>query len=397
MPGSSREQESAEPRPARLVAGIPSQNMTLYNAVRFAVGDPAALIELPTDNGGRRRVFILRDIELDRARQHAAADECACPADYAPAEGLSGDRETATAQAAAECLRRAGVNRVVADRSLPLIFAHHAEQAGISVAYDADLGVRERRQKDDAAVDALRAAQRVTEQAMAMACRLIARAEAGADGVLQHEGEPLTAERVRAAIDVFLLERNFENGPCIVAPGVQGADCHERGAGPIRTGEPVIIDIFPRDRRTLFNGDCTRVVVHGEPPKAFVAMHEAVVEAKAAAIAAVRAGATGEAVHEAAIGVIARRGFGVGLPTGDTPPEHAAMVHGTGHGIGLEVHEPPLLDRGGPELLEGDALTVEPGLYCPAIGGVRIEDMVIVRDEGCENLNTLPEHWAWDA
>ena len=124
-------------------------------------------------------------------------------------------------------------------------------------------------------------------------------------------------------------------------------------------------------------------------------MHAAVVEAKAAAEEATRAGVTAQSVHEATIAVIRAHGFDVGLPGADAPAEYAAMVHGTGHGVGLEVHEPPLLDFGGGELVVGDALTIEPGIYSRAFGGVRVEDMVIVTEAGSRNLNTLPEGLDW--
>jgi Xaa-Pro aminopeptidase len=124
-------------------------------------------------------------------------------------------------------------------------------------------------------------------------------------------------------------------------------------------------------------------------------MRAAVAAAKAAGIAAVRAGATGQQVHEATIGVIKGHGYAVGLPGDDAPDTYCAMVHGTGHGVGLEVHEPPLLDFGGPELIVGDALTVEPGLYSKATGGVRLEDLVVTTSDGCINLNRLPEELSW--
>ena len=124
-------------------------------------------------------------------------------------------------------------------------------------------------------------------------------------------------------------------------------------------------------------------------------MRDAVAAAKAAGIAAVRAGVTGQSVHEATIAVIRQHGYSVGLPADDAPDTYCAMVHGTGHGVGLEVHEPPLLDMGGPVLVVGDALTVEPGLYCKAIGGVRLEDLVVVTQDGCENLNRLSEELSW--
>jgi len=382
-------------RRATLMAGIPEINSSLFWRIRFSVGDPVAWIEMPGDGAARESILILRDIEMDRARAKARVDRVACPAHYAPEGGLSGDRETATAQAVAECLRRAGVTHVVADRTLPLIFAEIVRRAGIAVACDLEMGVRQRRAKDEQEIARLRESQRVTEGAVAMACRLIASAEAARDGTLTHEGATLTSERVRAAIDHWLLERDFGGPAPIVAGGPAGADCHNLGSGPLRTGEPVIVDVFPRNRPTRYYGDCTRTVVHGAIPDAVADMHAAVREAKAAATAAVRAGVTGEAVHAATKAAIARRGFSVGLPGDDAPDSYCAITHGTGHGVGLDVHEPPLLDTGGPELLVGDAVTIEPGLYRRDLGGVRVEDLVVVTADGCENLNELPDGLDW--
>ncbi|MEE2907477.1 MAG: M24 family metallopeptidase [Planctomycetota bacterium] len=379
---------------AIVMAGIPAVNKSLYQAMQFNVGDPAALIRLP-DTAGERRLLIIRDIEMERARQHAAADDIACPADFAPSGGLSGDRETATAQAVAECLSREGVEQIISDRTLPLSFVDEIRKRNIAIDYDPDLGVLDRRRKTDEEVSALREAQRDTESAIRMACEAIASAIPGSDGILQMDSDTLTSERVREMIDLHLLRMGYETTPSIVAGGTCGGDCHERGTGPLRTNQPVIIDVFPRNKNSLYVGDCTRCVVNGEIPPVIASMHAAIVEAKAAATAATRADVTGEQVHEATLGAIHAHGFASGLPGQKDPPDRIAMTHGTGHGVGLDVHEPPLLDFGGPPLVVGDALTIEPGLYAPAIGGLRVEDMVIVTATGTENLNTLHEGLTW--
>lgn len=380
---------------AIVMAGIPSVNASLYRKIRFCVGDPVAYVELREGGQPTSSTLILRDIEMDRARKAARAEHVACPADFAPEGGISGDRETATAQAAAECLRRAGVKRVVGDRTLPLIFADVIRQTGIEVECDLKMGVIERRSKDAEEIAWLREAQRVTEGAIQMTCELIANAEADSDGVLQHEGEALTAERVRAMVAVWLIEKGYTDPSAIIAGGSEGGDCHNLGFGPLRTGEPVIVDIFPCNSATRYNGDCTRTVVHGAISDEVAKMHAAVSEAKAAGIAAIRPGATGEEVHRATIAVIKQHGYATGLPAHDSPDSYCAMTHGTGHGVGLDVHEPPLLDFKGPALVLGDVLTVEPGLYSKAIGGVRAEDMVVVTEDGCVNLNQLHEGLNW--
>jgi Xaa-Pro aminopeptidase len=380
---------------ARLMAGVPATNSTLYWRIRFLVGDPAALLELPDTELTSQSILILRDIEMNRARKHARADRVACPADFAPEAGLSGDRETATAQSVAECLRRHGIRRVIADRALPLLYANEVQKAGIAVECDPDWGVLERRSKDEQEIEWLREAQRTTEGAMRLACETVAHARARHDGVLLVGGQPLTSERLRAIVDVWLLEQGYTNPTSIIAGGPQAADCHDLGSGELRTEQPVIIDIFPRNRRTLYYGDCTRTVVHGQIPDVVQRMHAAVVAAKAAATASCRAGVTGEAVYDATGRAITAHGYALRPAGGEMPDEYCGMTHGTGHGIGLDVHEPPLLDTGGPELVVGDAVTIEPGLYDKRVGGIRVEDMVIVTREGCENLNQLPEGLQW--
>ena len=374
---------------------MPAINKALYHAIRFAAHDPAVLIELPHGESVRS-TLIIRDVELERARKMARADRVITPRDATPASGFSGDREIATAEAAIEFLRRSGIRQIVGDRSLPLLYVELAREVGIEITLDVDMGVRERRQKDATEVAHLRQAQRDTEHAVQQACRLIARSDVRADGVLQNEGVPLTSDSVRSYISIMLIKRGYAHCDCIVAGGPIGADCHHPGEGELRTRQPVMIDVFPMNKTTLYHGDCTRTVVHGEIPDAVMAMHAMVIEAKAAAAAATHAGATGDAVHQATVTVLKRHGVHIGSPPAGADDQLLFLPHGTGHGLGLDLKEPPLLDFKGVALLAGDAVTIEPAVYCKAIGGVRVEDLYIVQDDGCESLSTLPETLRWD-
>ena len=381
---------------ATIRAGVSAHNANLFHAMRFEVGDPAAFLEVNADNEPTRKILIIRDVELDRARTTVrGADEISCPADYLPAGGLSSDREIATAQAAAECLRRNGVTRVVGDRSLPLSFAEILREAGLEVVCDFDFGVRSRRQKNAGEIEHIRNSQLVTEGAIRLACETIARAEAGPGGVLLHGGRELTSERIRALVHHYFVDRGFTGPQFIIAGGAHGAIGHHIGHGPLHTGHPVVVDIYPTDCTSHYCGDCTRTVVHGKIPDEIADMHATVLRAKAAAIASIRAGVTGKEVHSVTCRVIEDSGYVTGVPGRERRDNRAILDHGTGHGIGLEVHEPPLLDWKGIELLEGDVVTVEPGLYKAGLGGVRVEDIVAVTAEGCENLNTLPEGLDW--
>ena len=381
---------------ATVFAGSPESNLALYHQIRFAVGDPTALIQLPQSGGTIERLLMIRDIEMGRARDHARADRVVCPKDYAPRDWQTGDRELETAQSVAECLRQHEITSVTTDRTLPAIYSHYITKAGISIECDPDLGVLDRRSKDPQELQHLRDAQKLTEQCMEMACTTIARASANVSGTLIHEGKPLTSEFMHTLIDLWFLDHGASTPHgSIVAAGPVGSDCHDRGHGPIRTGQPVIIDLFPHIKATHYHGDCTRCVVHGDIPDEVANMHATVIEAKTAAENATKAGITADAVHAATVKVIEANGYAMGLPADGAPDTACTMPHGTGHGIGLDVHEPPLIDVGGPTLVKGDVLTIEPGLYCKALGGIRIEDMVAVTETGIENFNTLQTGLTW--
>ncbi len=380
---------------AIVMAGIPATSAAIYHRIRFSVGDPVVFLDLPDASGGpsgsgRRSLLILRDIECDRAARNARVDTVACPADFTPEGGLSGDRETATGQAAVECLVRNGIERVVGDRSLPLIYADMISRAGIALVCDPELGVFDRRRKDSQEIEWIRQSQRATEEVMQRACRAVLDSEPRLDEVLLFEGAPLTSERLKTMIEHWLIDLGYQSGGSIVACGKQGADCHDAGSGDLYTSEPVIIDIFPSSRTTRYYGDCTRTVVHGEIPDRVARLHQAVLEAKEAATRSLRAGVTGEAVHRATVESFRRAGYDDGLPEANAPEDYCAMTHGTGHGLGLECHEPPLLAEAGPELIAGDVVTIEPGLYSKAVGGVRVEDLFLVQESGNENFNSLP-------
>lgn len=378
---------------AILMAGIPSENLALYHRVRFAAGDPAAWLNIQF-NGTSHTEFIVRDIEVERARRKVPVDRVACPADYAPGKGLSGDRATATAQSVVECLSRHSVKRVKTDRTLPFLFAWHIQQAGIKLDYCPDLGVIDRRIKSEDEIECLAEAQRDTEKAMLMACQTVANAKASSDGSLLHGNQKLTSELLQRMISELLLDCGYQcpHG-MIVATTPRSADCHDKGAGAISTGEAVIIDIYPLNIKSRYYGDCTRTVVHGDPSDMMIRMHAAVMAAKQAATELATAGALAESVHAASRQQIEQHGFRFSRgEVADDP----VMPHGTGHGIGLEVHEPILLDDQGGTLLAGEVFTIEPGLYSRLYGGVRVEDMVVINPSGApRNLNQLPTGLDW--
>ncbi len=373
---------------ATVFAGIADKSPSLYRRLRVALGDPAAWFQV-----GDRRVALVRDIERERVAHVAQADQVVSPPDFAPEGGFDADRETATSQALAAALVSHGVTIANVDRGFPMIYMHHLIAAGIRVIYDANLGVLDRRTKSDEEIEALAKAQSVTESVMEQICGMIARSRANADGVLHDNGAPLTSDRVRVIAAEAFLQRGFSMAHgAIIATKPQVADCHHTGDGPLMTEQPVVVDLFPRDEASRYWGDCTRTVVHSSPCDEVIKMHEAVCAAKAAAISKLVAGQTAESVHRAAIDVLVAKGYPLSRGTTTDEP---SIQHGTGHGIGLDIHEPILLDDGGGILLEREVFTVEPGLYGRNFGGVRVEDMLVVTPGAARSLNRLHEGLDW--
>ena len=174
----------------------------------------------------------------------------------------------------------------------------------------------------------------------------------------------------------------------IVACGADGADPHDRGSGPLDAEESIVVDIFPRDKETGYHADMTRTFLKGEASEELRERYEITREAHGAALDAVEAGATGADVHDAVCDVYEEAGYAT---LRDDPSTETGFIHGTGHGIGLDVHELPRLNPTGGELEAGQVITIEPGLYDPDVGGIRIEDLVVVTEDGYENLTDYPK------
>ncbi|HEV3310983.1 MAG TPA: Xaa-Pro peptidase family protein, partial [Chloroflexota bacterium] len=268
--------------------------------------------------------------------------------------------------------------------NFPVLLADIMRSRGFAIEPDRDLFVSERRRKTPAEIEALTRAQARAERAVSDAVEILTESHIADDSLL-YRGVPLTAERLRGELVARLAGDDYLAESMIIAPGPGSSDPHWEGTGPIRPHQPIILDIFPQDRQSRYHGDVTRTVVKGEASPQVTRMFTSVEKAHAVAIGMIRAGVNGHDVHLAVQASFVADGYG------EDGPHAARFTHGTGHGLGLEVHELPRISRIDMELLEGDVVTVEPGLYDPAIGGVRLEDVVVVTSDGHRNLNSLPK------
>jgi Xaa-Pro aminopeptidase len=291
---------------------------------------------------------------------------------------------------AAQVCRGLGVTNAVVPFWFPLDIADHLRTNGIELRSDRDFFNARRRAKSPAELEGIRRAQAAAEAGMETARELLHQAEPnGASLVL--DGEPLTVERLKAAMDRTFVERGCASEDFIVAPGPQGAVGHEMGHGPIAANQPLVIDIWPRDRSSACFADMTRTFVVGEPSAEIVEWHEYVRQALEQCIEAIRPGVKGRAVHDIACDIFEEHGQQTTRTKVPGKPLDEGFFHGLGHGVGLEVHEEPGMGMvGQKELVPGDVVTVEPGLYRQGFGGVRLEDLVLVTEDGAENLTRFP-------
>jgi len=326
-------------------------------------------------------VLVTSPLEIDRARVQSRAGMVLV------------DHEAyvhrAWARVAARMLRERGIDEA---RVSPRLHAMHLEDLranGIAAEVDRELFVAERRHKSPAEAEAIQASQRAAEAAVVEVVRQLAAADIR-DGVLWAEGRPLSSERLYARAQLLLGEMGFSCPDMIIAGSPDNALPHYRGEGPIHASAPVIIDVFPVGRTSHYHGDLTRTVVVGDIPEEFRRMHAATVQALDAGEESIRGGVPGKDVHLAVCQVLVDRGYGTTSTGYEGPDGVPKMNHSTGHGVGLEVHEQPSLREttDGP-LLEGDVVTVEPGLYKLGLGGVRVEDTGMVTAGGFHNFTTI--------
>ena len=274
---------------------------------------------------------------------------------------------------------RIGVRNAVTPRDFPLEAADFLRAQGLTLRADGQLFDERRRVRTPEQLEGIRRGQRAVEAAMAAIWDRI------------READGVDADELRAlARRVFADHSALPHDLLVVSCGPQGARIHDEGEGPIAPRQPILIDIFARDMASGCWGDLTRTVCLGEPPERLRRYHADVLEAQQRALRAVRPGISGGEPYRIAAQYLADQGHPTRL---DAPPDRAleeGFVHYLGHGLGLELHEAPTLDEGGETLVVGDVVTIEPGLYFEDFGGVRIEDVVVVTEAGCENLTHCP-------
>ena len=358
----------------------------MRHAVPLGVPDPF----LYAERNGSRHVFA-SSMEAGRLRELGLFDVHVheeLGADELIRSGI--ERRELAAQLALRAAGSLGLERATVPENFPVWLADRLRADGVELQVDQDLFDERRRAKTEAQLAGMRRAQRAAEAAMDACRELLRRAEIRGDALLL-DGEQLTVERIKADMSIAFASHDTTADEYIVAPGAQGAVGHDMGSGPIPPGTPLVVDIWPRDNASAVYTDMTRTFVVGDVPDQVREWHRLVKEALDRAASEIRAGAEARAVFDVTCDIFEA----AGEPTQRTkkPGETLAdgFFHGLGHGVGLEVHEEPSMGRlAAKKLVAGDVVTVEPGLYRAGYGGVRLEDIVLVTENGAEVLTQYP-------
>jgi Xaa-Pro aminopeptidase len=360
-----------------LIVADSEREANMLYATGLFVPDPFIYL-----NFGGRPLLVMSDLEIDRAR--AQAPHCRVASLSALQQKLRRDgvKSPGYARVIRQILREKKIRRAVVPDNFPLGLARELKKLGVKLKpLAAVFPKREIKSADE--VRKISAALTMAEVGMAEGMEVLRRSKIGRNRKLIYHGIPLTSERLRAVIDCAILQACGLAANTIVAGGKQACDPHERGHGRLLANEPIIIDIFPRSQKTGYFGDITRTVVRGRASEAVKKLYDTVWRGQKIGFEKIRANTPTADVHKAVQNFFVQQGYKTGRHDG----RMEGFFHGTGHGLGLDIHEAPRLGAtSAGKLRPGHVVTVEPGLYYPEIGGVRLEDVALVTGNGAKNL-----------
>jgi len=360
-------------------------NSDIYYVTRFLASDDFAYLQ----TAAGEEILFISDMEKGRAEIESRVSTIRTLQDLGYREKMKEKKDPSIAYAAciSELLAGEGIKKISVPYDFPVFESNYLTEASFSVVPIKSPFRKIRSSKRPEELEAIKYAQMAGEKAMEAAIALISEAKER-DGFLYHAGEVLTGAKVLSVIDHTLLDYGCEAEETIVSCGKDTANPHGTTEGPLRANVPIILDIFPRSKTKRYFADMTRTVLHGKASEELEKMYETVLEAQKKGFEMVKPGVKTSDVHNAVCDFFEAHGY-------ETYRSGAKVgfIHSTGHGVGIDIHELPGVGENGVPLEVGNVITLEPGLYYPEIGGIRIEDMVLVTEKGCQNFTRLEKRF----
>lgn len=363
------------------------RNPDIYYATELLVPDPFIYLKK-----GNRELIVVSSMELNRARKESKLKEVCSFSDFGLEEKSKKFGKEGFYEMVAELLKREKIREVQVPFNVAFGYVHNLQERRFKVHLSQASLTEKRVLKSPAEIKKIQETQMATERSCQRAQQVLEASIIGKNDLLMYEKKPLTSQRLRQEIEYSLMMDDCYCDGIIAAGGIGSADPHFLGEGSLKAHEPIVLDIFPYHKTNRYFADMTRTFVKGKPSRELKKMYDTVLKAQEAGINRVKEGVEAQKVHYAVCDVIEKAGYisprnKAKFKKLDRP----AFIHSTGHGLGLEVHESPSVSANPALLKAGQVITIEPGLYDPRIGGIRIEDLVVVTKSGCRNLTTYPK------
>ena len=368
---------------AQLIYSASESDANMLWATRFFAPDPFIFIKRRG-----KSYLVMNDLEIDRAKDQASVDKVLSYSEYTRRCQQRGTAFPSPAQILTEVLNDLKITAVEVPSSFPLGIADQLRNAGINVQAKADPFWPEREFKTAEEVRFINESLRAAERGMEAGIDALRHCDIRKGGYLYLGDTRMTSEILKSVINTTIMAQGFVPSHTIVASGDQCVDPHNQGSGPIKANTSIIMDIFPRSQKTGYFGDITRTVVRGRASDRLKHVYHCVEEGQNIAFRRIRDGVNAYDIHVAIMNYFKSEGFDTGVMNG----RMQGFFHGTGHGLGMDIHEAPTFGlRSKNKLRRNNVVTVEPGLYYQGLGGVRLEDVVIVSTTGCKNLVRIPK------
>jgi Xaa-Pro aminopeptidase len=364
-----------------LVAASEGDSNMLY-AAGFFVPDPFIFFQHK-----KIKYVVMSDLEIDRAKKQAHADRVLSLSLYQKKLRKLGRTPVTTTDILDLLLRERGIRSVIVPANFSALLTDQLRAKGYSVQIKRDPFWAQREIKNSTEVKKITESLRIARLGLEAGIRMLKRTKAKRDGYLYVNGARLTSEMLKTAVNTTIMAQGWLPSHTIISSGNQCVDPHHEGSGPIKANTSIIFDIFPRSQHNGYFGDLSRTVVRGRASDKLKEIYATVQAGQKLGFDQIREGINGKEVHQNILALFESRGF----PTGKINGRMQGFFHGTGHGLGLDIHEPPRIAPVDAVLRAGHVVTVEPGLYYLGVGGVRLEDVVVVTPKSNRNLTDCPQ------
>jgi len=370
-----------KPTQAILLYAASEGDANMLYAAGFFVPDPFIFFEHK-----KIKNIVMSDLEIDRAKKQAKADRVLSLSLYQRKLRKLG-KTPGIIDILDLLFRERGIRTLIVPANFSALLADQLRAKGFSVQIKRDPFWPKRETKNNLEVKQITESLHIATLGLEAGIRMLKRTTTKRDGYLYLNGARLTSEMLKTAVNTTIMAQGWVPSHTIISSGNQCVDPHNEGSGPVKANTSIIFDIFPRSQHNGYFGDLSRTVVRGRASEKLKKIYATVQAGQQIGYRQIRDGVNGKDVHQNILDMFAARGF----PTGRINGRMQGFFHGTGHGLGLDIHEPPRIAPIDAILKTGHVVTVEPGLYYIGVGGVRLEDVVVVTAKGNRNLTNCPQ------